>query len=253
MGFHLGRALTGGIKRVLTRTGGILLVGLFVLQLLSQASINTAIAGAAPEDAGFAVGLTLPVSATVAGVLIPLLLLVSAVYFVVLSRAFSRPLRELSSFPSSLYTRRIGRAARSQGGGGARARVALTLGLVLLLLPGLFLAACFLFFAFAVSVEDRGFIDGLKRSWDLSRGNRLKLGIIVVVSGAIGAAIGMVGTVFEVAGLPVVADLAAVTITSLLYVPLWGIIASAYLQLVDAESGGTDRTGTGDPLGTGAD
>jgi hypothetical protein len=58
---------------------------------------------------------------------------------------------------------------------------AIMVGFALLFLPGLFLSACLLFVAFAVGAEDRGVIGALKRSWQLSKGNRLRLGVIVAV------------------------------------------------------------------------
>jgi hypothetical protein len=253
MALQLGRMFSDGIRRVLTRTGGILLVGLLTIQLLIQVSINTAAVAVVPPEAASelegTVGLTLPFSGTVGTVLFLGTFVLSTVYFVVLARALTRPVAELSTFPAELYTRRIGRATLSMLVGGIIVAVSVTIGLSLLILPGVFLAACFLFFIFIVSVEDRGFIDALKRSWALSKGNRLKLSVVVILSGVIGAVTGVAGTVLDLAGTPIVADLVSNTISSVLFVFLYGIMAAAYLQVQYDDKDGFDGSETSQPIG----
>ena len=118
MALQLIDAITDGTRRVLTRTGGVLLVLLLAQQLLLVTSINTLLAAEAPPTAADMVGLTIPVSGTVAGAILLGTFFFSGVYFVVLSRAFARPLPQLSSFPTELYTRRVGRATLSTLVGG---------------------------------------------------------------------------------------------------------------------------------------
>ena len=253
MALQLGRTFSDGIDRTLTRTGAILLGGLIAIQLLTQAAVNTAVLGylppAAAAEAGSMLGLTLPVSGPVAIALFVVSLLVSAVYFVALSRALTRPARELSSFPSELYTRRIGRATLSMLVGGAVVGVSVSIGTVLLFVPGVFLAICFLCFAFAVGVENRGPVSALRRSWDLSRGNRLKLAVLIVLAAAIGGVLGTVGTVIGLVTEPVVSEVVTATLGSVMVVFLYGFMAAAYLQLRDDGShglGGSRTSGSVD-------
>ncbi|WP_245710264.1 hypothetical protein [Halopenitus malekzadehii] len=247
MTLHLGRAINDGIKRVLTPTGGILLVVFLALQLVTQASINTAVISVFPPgpagEIEAALGMTLPVSGTVAGGLFVGAVVLSSAYFVVLSRALTRPSEELSSFPSDLYTRRMGRATLSLFVGGLIVGPAIMIGFVLLFLPGIFLAVSFLFFTFAVGVEDRGIIGGLKRSWGLSRENRLKLAVIVILAGVIGFISGIVGTLFDLASAAIVGELIVNTLNSVLFVLLYGIIAAAYLQ-VETQDDSPNRVNT---------
>jgi hypothetical protein len=84
---------------------------LLVHEALLITSLNTVVTAADPAAMGDVIGLTLPVSGTVAGVLLAGTLVLNAVYFVVLSWAFARPKSQLSSFPADLVTRRIGRAS----------------------------------------------------------------------------------------------------------------------------------------------
>jgi hypothetical protein len=252
MTLQLGRAIGDGIKRVLTPTGGILLVVFLALQLLTQASINTAVISFFPEgpagEIEAALGLTLPVSGTVASGLFVGAVIVSSVYFVVLSRALTRPTVELSSFPSDLYTRRMGRATLSMFIGGFVVGLAIMIGFVFLFLPGIFLAISFLFFTFAVGVEDRGIISALKRSWGLSRGNRLKLAVLVILGGVIGFMSGIVGTLFDIANSAIVGELIVNTLNSILFVLLYGMIAAAYLQMQGDNPERVDTSGVSESL-----
>jgi len=252
MTLQLGRAISDGIKRILTPTGGILLVVFLALQLLTQVSINTAVVSAFSDgpagEMEAALGLTLPVSGTVAGGLFLVAVVLSSAYFVVLSRALTRPTIDLSSFPSDLYTRRMGRATLSMFVGGLVVWLAIMVGFVFLLVPGLFLAVCFLFFTFAVGVEDRGIVGALKQSWGLSRGNRLKLTALVIFAGVIGATSGIVGTIFDIAGAAIVGELIVNTINSILFIMLYGIIAAAYLQVQDDDSDRVDTSGAPESL-----
>jgi hypothetical protein len=237
MALQLIDAVTDGTRRVLTRTGGILLGLLLAQQLLLVTSINTLLAAELPPAATDVIGLTIPIPGTVAGAILLGTFLFSGVYFVVLSRAFARPMSQLSSFPKELYTRRIGRATFSTLVGGIVVFVAVMIGFAFLFLPGLFLAACFLFFIFAVGVEDRGVLGALKRSWGLSKGNRLRLVAIVLISAIVGTLVGLVPTVLQLAGAAALGDLVTILTNSVLFTFVYGITASAYLQLAGGEGG----------------
>ena len=254
MTLQLGRAISDGIDRVLTPTGGILLAVFLSFQLLTQASVNTAIVSLFPDgpagEMEAALGLTLPVSGTTAGALFVGTVVLSSAFFVVLSRALTRPTAALSSFPSDLYTRRMGRPTLSMFVGGLVIGTAIIIGSVFLLLPGIFLAVSLLFFTFAIGVENRGILGGIKRSWGLSRGNRLKLAAVVLIAGIIGFVGGLVGTVFDFANSATAGELVVNTLNSIVFVLLYGVIASAYLQLRDENSQNADKRGGSDSLDT---
>jgi len=134
-----------------------------------------------------------------------------ALSFVVLARAFARPLRQLSSFPAELYTRRIAPASLT-------AAVAILVGFGALFFSGVCLAACFLFVIFAVGVEDCGVRRALTRSWQLSRGHRLRLGVFVLVVGISGILVAAVPAMFQLAGAVALGDIVvALPPTDLLY------------------------------------
>jgi hypothetical protein len=240
MALQLSHAVSDGIRRILTRTGGVLFLGLLAIQFGTQASVNTAILGYLPPDVApqFSsnVGITLPISGPAALAVFGVLVVLSSAYFVVLSRAFAQPLSEAGRFPESV-TQRLGRATAIALVGGLIVSVSVAIGSVFLLVPGLFLAASFLFFIFAVAVEDRGVIGSLKRSWGLARGSRLQLGVLVFVSVLFGGFIGALAPILTLAGAPVAADIAIVVLSTVFFLPYYAIIASAYLQLRDGQPG----------------
>lgn len=254
MTLHLGRTVSDGIRRVLTPTGGILLVVFIAIQLLIQSSVNTMVVGFFPPgpagELEVALGLTLPVSGTVAGLLFVGSVLLSTVYFVVLARGLSRPLETLTTFPADLYTRRMGRATLTMLVAGVIVWFAVFIGSLFLFLPGIFLAVCFLFVIFAVGVEDRGLLGALKRSWALSRGNRLKLTVLVIFAGVIGIGIGILSTIFDLAGSALAGELITNTLSSVLFVVLYGMMAAAYLQLTEDNSGTTGKSSIAESVGS---
>ena len=250
MALQLGQAISDGIGRVLSTTGAVLFAGLLAIQLVTQVGINTAVVGFLPPEAASAAatgspGISLPVPPGVGVALTLVGIVVSTVYFVVLARALSRPRRELSTFPSTLYTRRILRATLATFLGGLVVSVAVSIGFVLLVLPGIFLAASFLLFIFAAGVEARGELGSLSRSWALARGSRLKLSLLVVAVGVVGGLVGTVGTLLDVAGLGSLSDVAVTVVNSGFFLAVYGTLAAAYGQLRDGESRTTTTAASG--------
>lgn len=234
MTLRLTTAIPDGIARVFTTTGGILFAALLAYMALFTTALNTAIAALLPPEAvNEVVGLTLPIPGTVAGLLVLGSYVLLAAYFVVLARALTRPRSELSTFPREIITRRLGVATLWMLLGGIVVGLSVMVGLVLFILPGLFLAASFFFFIFAVGVEDRGPLESLRRSWGLSRGNRIRLIVLVIVIGILGGVIGGVGAVFEAAGEPVIADVVSIVVNSVVFVFMYGIMAAVYAEVTE--------------------
>lgn len=254
MALHLSHAVSDGLRRTLTRTGGILFVGFLLIQFATQAAVNTAVLGYLPSDAAdqFSanVGITLPVSGPVALALFCVLLPLSAAFFAVVARALVQPFEELSALPTDA-TRRLGRTTVRLFVGGIVVTVLISLGTAFLIVPGLFFAVSFLFFVFAIAVEDRGLVDGLKRSWALARGSRLKLFGIVMLAGVFGGSIGVIAPLFDLAGAPVAGDAVTIVVSAVFFTPYYAIIASAYLQLrEDPDGTGRDSPEPVDASGT---
>ena len=238
MALQLGDAVSDGIRRTFTRTGGILFIGFFAIQLSIQTSINSALLGflppAAAEQFSTNAGLALPIPGSFGLAILAVLIILSSAFFVVLSRTLAQPRSELPTFPATA-TRRLGRTTVIAIVGGLIVSVSIMIGTIFLVLPGVFLAVSCLFFIFAVAVEDLGLIESLKRSWGLARGSRIKLGLLVVSSAIFGGIIGVIAPLLDLAGIPVVADIAICVLTTVFFVPYYAIIASAYRQLHNNE------------------
>lgn len=234
MALHLSRAVSDGLRRTLTKTGGLLFIGFLIVQLGTQATINTAVASLLPADSGTqlgpSAGLVLPVSGTVAFALFCVLLVCSAAFFAVIARAIVQPLDEISTMPADA-TRRLGRTTFAMLVGGTVVSVLVFVGTLFLIVPGLFLATSFLFILFTIAAEDRGVIGGLKRSWALAGGSRLRLLALVVMATVFGGVVGGLAPLFSLLGLSVAGEVMTAVVTAGFMAPYYGILAASYLQL----------------------
>ncbi|MDY6818464.1 MAG: hypothetical protein SVG88_07365 [Halobacteriales archaeon] len=179
---------------------GVVFVGVFYLLALLSGAITIgptrdvmAPDGAGPPGMGgmpfagagmrpFAPSLGL--SPIVAAGLSVVLSIVSIVVTIGALRTFvTDPFGDLSG---TVFSRNILWAAINMIVGGIVFGIVVAIGLVLLIVPGLFLLVSLFFWNVFVVVEDTSFIEGFRRSWELTAGNRLSLfgvGIIVALIG----------------------------------------------------------------------
>lgn len=129
------------------------------------------------------------------------------------------------------------RATASALVAGFLASLAIGLGLVLVL-PGLFLAASLAFTVHYVALRRAGPIDGMRRSWGLARGNRLRVLGVLVVAGVSYVALGVVGgfltllvAAVPIAGSIVVGELLNVAVNAAAWLLALSILTSAYDRL----------------------
>ncbi|WP_226022768.1 hypothetical protein [Halomicrobium salinisoli] len=273
MALQIGRALGRGLRRAASTSGVVLTVATFAYQLVFLGSTYTLVVELVPPEQRAAmeseVGFTLPVSAAVAAVLALLGLVVGTALYVVAARALSRDPAALSSFPSDLYARRIGRATLSAIGANVFVSAAMfavfalvavpllflplgaliALGAFLVAVPVVvFLSVSFLFVVFAIGVEDEGAVDALRRSWDLASGHRWRLLAIFVVFGALSGLASGAGTTLSLVD-PLVGELVTIGLVSIASVAGYGVFADAFVQLREDEGGpgGPGTTGAGEP------
>lgn len=62
------------------------------------------------------------------------------------------------------------------------------IGFLLLIIPGIFLLVSLIFWSVYVAVEDENFIQGMKKSWEMARGNRVDLLLVGAGTLAVGLA-----------------------------------------------------------------
>lgn len=242
MTLRIGKTVGDGIGRATTYSGGVLMVLLLVYQVVLVGSTNRIALETLPPEArqpdqfGFA----FPVPIAVAAGLTVLGLLFGTLLYIVAARALTRNTDDLSSLPSDLFTRRIGRALLSAIGAGIIISIAVVIGMLLLVVPGLFLLVSFIFVVFAIAVEDQRALDSMRRSWSIASGNRWRLFALLLIVGIGSSIFSSFGSVLSVVD-PLVGQLASIAISAVLGVVIYGILAEAYLQLrEETEKSGDD-------------
>ena len=246
MALQLGQALGRGTRRALSVSGIVALALTICYQIVFVGSLNTIIVNQLPSsvqaDDLHTIGFTLPLSTEVATVLTFAALLFGVGVVVVTARLLTRDLRDLSSLPSELFTRRIGFAFLSAFAVSVVLVVVIPLGFAFLILPGLFLTVSLQFTLFAIAVEDAGPVNALRRSWKLASGNRWRLLALVVLFAIIGGIGGAVGSLFAFVS-PSVGQLASLAINSVLVILMYGILADSFVQLRSESATSTNPLG----------
>ena len=241
MSLQLGSVLRASGQKLFSRTGAILLLAYIAFTAALLPLANTMIARIY-ERAGLteAVGtvplvLELPLSVAVGGYLVGLL--VGGYLSLVAVRTFVTG--DGDTFPTGAFTRNVPLALGNAVVGGFIYLLLMTVGFALLFIPGLIVYIAFLFMLPYIAVEDRNFVDALRSSYRLSRGNWLMLGVLVLVVFGIAGVIGIVGGL--VPGLflpPALAQLSVVSIQAPISLFSLAVIAAAFDQLREGEAAG---------------
>lgn len=203
--------------------------------LVFVGAINTLVAAALPVELRdqAQLGLTFPMPAAAAGLLVVAGFVFGTVVFLAATRALSRDPAERASLSADLFTRRMGRAVVSAIGANVVVSVAVLVGFVFLVIPGVFLAVSFVFVAFAIGVEDERALDALRRSWGLASGNRWRLLALGIVVGVGTGLLGGVGSLVSVVN-PTAGQILSLVVAAPASILGYGILADAYVQLRDA-------------------
>jgi hypothetical protein len=244
MTFKLSRALTGGIRRSVSTSGFVVLVLTVLSQFAIVVAMNTLIAEAIPDDVPASqtipIGLTAPVSSTVATALGVVAFLFGLYVVVLAARLLTRETRSLATLPAAVFTRRFVRAYLSIAVVSILLAIAIPLGFSMLFVPGIFLAVSFQFAVFAVAVEDAGPIDALRRSWDLSNGNRWRLFGLLMILLVLSVTGNVVGTAFTLAN-RTTGQLLSILVNATVLLCMYGVISDAFVQLANPERNDADR------------
>jgi hypothetical protein len=236
MSLQIGAALRSGATALLSRTGAILL-GLYVVLMTGLVSVSNTMVVRLYERAGLteaasAVPLLIdvPLAAAVGGYL--LLTLVSTYLSVVATRTFVAGARE--TFPQRAFTRNVPLALVNVVVGGIVYGLLWLLGTIALVVPGIIVYVAFIFMLPYIAVEDRNFVDALRASFRLSRGNWLALFVLaVVIIAASGLLGGVVGFVSALALPQPLGQLTVVLVQAPVTLYMLAVIAAAFTQLRD--------------------
>jgi uncharacterized membrane protein len=243
MSLQIGPALRSGVDTLLSRTGAILLVAYAALTAALLPLSNTLIirlyetAGLTEATEAIPLVLDVPLSVAVGGYLLGML--VGAYLSVVGIRAFVAG----GTFPEGALTRNVPLATGNVVVGGLAYGLLVFLGTMALVVPGIIAYVAFVFMLPCVACEDRNFVNALRESYRLSRGNWLALGVLVLVVVSITGLLGGVGGLVSGLVLPPAAGqlvLAFVTSPGSLF--SLAVIAAAFTQL--REDAGDDPGGS---------
>ena len=234
MALQIRRALSSGVSKTLTKAGLVFIVLFGVGQIVFLASTNRLTeaflagldfpAGATQSPS---VPLSLPVSATVAGILALVALLVFQVITVVLIRVMAA---DQQTITHESYTRRMGWVVLNSIVAGIIVSLLTMIGFIILVIPGLFLTVSLLFTTVYIADEDEGFIRAIRDSWSLASGNRWRLfglffvviALFMIVSFASG---------FAVPAGSVLSQVITAILTTILVVYQMAVLTDAYRQL----------------------
>lgn len=253
MSLDVAAAVRDGLARLPTRVAGVLVAAYLLLGVASTvaagtlaravlASLPTAESAptALPPGLGAGVGpgaaagpLTLDVALPIAAALFAAQLVVAQAVGVVAVRTFASDARR--RFPRGL-ARRFTRTVLTALVAGVVVDVLIGLAAVLLILPGVYVAVALYFVQYEVIVAEKGVLDGLRDGWELTRGGRLRVFLLVVVVFVVGLASAVPGLVLGLVGTPpVVVTAVSVAAGAVSGVFSTAIGARAYLQLKPAD------------------
>jgi membrane-anchored glycerophosphoryl diester phosphodiesterase (GDPDase) len=122
------------------------------------------------------------------------------------------------------------------------------LGSILFVVPGIIAYVAFVFTLLYIAAEDQSFIAAFRSSWNVTRGNWLRLfGLLVIVFVGItvvpGVLSALTSAVFTATLGPALATLASGTLTLPFSLLVLGILAEAFTQLRTAQARSEPRTG----------
>ncbi|MFC4248173.1 glycerophosphoryl diester phosphodiesterase membrane domain-containing protein [Natribaculum luteum] len=236
MGLSVGEALEDGIVRLADgRQLGVFL-GLYVAHLLLTVGTQSQLAAQRDQfgdDALFEEALLpdeLPLALEMPVGVATLLWLLALVGLVAVS---------LVAFRTLLSSDAVGRPMAlfvATANGVVAALVistAVSFGLVLFVLPGLFLASALAFTYPYVAVDRTNVFEAMRRSWELTRGHRLRVFGVLVVTALGFFAISVVGGLLAIGlgAVPVLAELVNVAVGALAWLFTLSVLASAFDQL----------------------
>lgn len=101
--------------------------------------------------------------------------LVTIILLTVLNIGLLRAFVKKENLSRKLFTENILSASLNTILGGILFGLAVGIGFLLLFVPGIFLLVSLLFWTIYVAVENQNFIEGMKSSWNLTKGNRIDL------------------------------------------------------------------------------
>jgi hypothetical protein len=240
MSLDITAALKRGASLLVSRTGALLFVAYGLASLAYLPTSNGLMKALLERQNGSASGAGLVTYDA------PLLVYVMAfvVLLVLLSYVGILAIRvfvagERDSIPSAYYTRNVAWVFVNYFVGGLAFSLVVLVGTLLLVVPGIFAYVSFVFMIVFVASEDENFLAALRHSWELTRGERLRvfalLAVLFVGTAIVGVGFWLGFTVLSLTG--VLPQSVVSVLSMLVYIPITlyfvAVLAAAFTQLRD--------------------
>ncbi|MFB6157923.1 MAG: hypothetical protein ABEJ34_08790 [Haloferacaceae archaeon] len=150
---------------------------------------------------------------------------------------------ERDALPPNAFTRRLGPAFLNAFLGFVLFAIVTAVGFALLVVPGILLVATLGFWIVFVVDADESFVDGFRRSWELTRGHRLRLSVLVLLVLVVTVPINLF---FSVVGIglgnlsPLLGVLVGQSGRAFVTVFVWATLAATYRQLAEEDDATPD-------------
>lgn len=205
-----------------------------VLGITWQLVVNSVFAQMLPSEFSGSLGLVIPLPGTILAVGGIVVFVLLSYITVVAMRTFVAG--ESTHIPSEFRRRQIPWVIGNLIVGGAVFGVLTLLGTLLLVIPGIIVYISLLFMSFFIAVEDENFVSAMVESWHLTRGNWIRLFLLLaviiiplmLVFGVLSVAISLVAGPNSVTA-QIVSGLISMPISILML----GILADGFIQLRD--------------------
>jgi hypothetical protein len=246
MSLDIPAVLEDGLSRLPTRVAAILFAAYLAIGLVSTVTAQTlglavtdALQASLPSDAAAQTTpgtpgmggdvLALDVGLPVAVTLFLVQIVLAQVIGVVGIRTFVSDAR--SSFPSGLASN-LAWVVLNALVAGFVVNVLIGIGTILLVIPGIYLAVALYFVQFEVIVEEKNAVEALRTGWELTKGERLGVFLLLLLVFAIGLASAVPSIVLGFVGAPTLLTV----LVSVVLGAVGGLIgvvlgARAYVQL----------------------
>jgi len=234
MAIKIGEAISQGLENTVNK-GTLILASLFTLVfIISDIGTDTLEAYQGTSEPALAIGSSLGVgtSLVVLSTIGSLILLIGTLRFYV---------TEDLQLEKTMFTENIFLPALNFIAASLLFALSITVGLVLLVIPGLFLLVALYYYMFRVSLEDENFIQSLKSSYNLTKGDRLELfglGALVVIPSTIISVLLIPLVFLSMYGAFPIALISIVIyniVTAFVSLAILSIASQAYLQLLEGE------------------
>lgn len=237
MSLNISSSLTGGLRRVANRNGVMLALAYVVVGLVWQVTFYSAFvawveqSNVSMEDVPLP-SVDAPLVILAGGAILSLVILQ---YLTVLAiRTFVGG--HAHSIPSEYYRRNIVAVLINAILGGIVYGFLVFIGSIFLIVPGIIAYVAFAFVLIYIAVEDENFIIALGDSWALTRGNWLRLFVLLVIAFiTIDIVGGVLSVIVQLYINAIVGQAAGTVISGLIILPFAlfniGILAEAFTQL----------------------